>query len=111
MDKTASPAPDTLLTIPWVGSLFTVLSGLTFLLTCMFLPLVGKAAQKVVHANENYRTFLGVLLLSMACSGVATLSKLSRRRIDNSPLPLFSLVLLACCALLLIALLTGLLAI
>ena len=96
---------------PWVGTLFTVLSGLSFLLTCMFLPLVGKAGAVVTYARQNFIAFLAVLIVSLILAALATVSKLERRKIDQSPLPLFSFVLVGLCALLLVALLTGLLAI
>lgn len=110
-EGTSSAAPTSFFATPWVGTLFTVLSGLSFLLTCMFLPLVGKAGSVVSHARENFYTFLAVLLVSLVTATLATVSKLERRKIDGSPLPHFSFLLIGLCLLLLIALFTGLLAI
>ena len=94
---------------PAVGSTFTILSGVTFLFVCMLLPLVGKAGTVVPNAEKNYKAFLAAVLLSMAMGVLATISKLERRKIDASPLPLFSLLLSGLSTLLLVALLLGLL--
>lgn len=97
------------LTIPWVGTLLTTLSGLSFLLVCMILPLVGKAAQLTTHAKQNRQAFLAVLLISTVLAALASWAKILRRRVDRSPLPAFSLILLALCVLLLAALFANLL--
>lgn len=91
----------------WFGSLLTILSGLSFLLMCMMMPLVGKAGFKTDHYAANYYTFLGLLLLSMALAVLATISKLERRKIDGSPRPLVSILMVALCGLLLVALMFG----
>ena len=54
--------------------LFTVLSGLSFLLICMVLPLVGKAAAQVSHYQQNRQAFLVVLLVSLFTAGLASSS-------------------------------------
>lgn len=110
-EKTAVTAPTggSLLTNPTAGTVFTVLSGLTFLFTAMILPLVGKAGVRTVHARQNFIAFLSVLLCSLVTGALATYSKMSRRATDGSPLPLLSMVLTGLCTLLLIALLLGLL--
>lgn len=94
---------------PLVGSTFTILSGVSFLFVAMILPLVGKAGTVVPNADKNYKGFLAALLVSLAMGVLATISKLERRKIDASPLPLFSLILTALSVLLLVALLLGLL--
>lgn len=105
---------------PAVGSFLTVIGGVAFLFLCMILPLVGPAAAggsgspgatRAAHYTFNFIAFLSVLLVTMGLSIAAILSKLERRKIDNSPLPFFSMLLTALCILLLVALLTGLLAI
>jgi hypothetical protein len=95
--------------LPVVGSSLTVLAGLAFMLVCMVLPLVGRAGMAAPHAAKNYWAFLTVLLVCMGLSVGAVYSKLMRRRLDGSPWPVFSPVLLALCVLLLGALLAGLL--
>lgn len=91
------------------GTALTIAGGLSFLFLCMILPLVGKAGVQTVHARQNFYAFLGVLLLSLTLSGAATVAKLARRRVDQSPLPWTSITLTGLCVLLLVALLTGLL--
>ncbi len=102
-------APTTFFATPWVGTVLTVASGLSFLVVCMVLPLVGKAGAVVPYSTKNFVAFLAVLLTSLVLAVLASISKFERRKIDNSPLPLFSLILLALCVLLLVALLTGML--
>ncbi|MCB1068930.1 MAG: hypothetical protein H7A43_01900 [Verrucomicrobia bacterium] len=93
----------------WFGSLLTILSGLSFLFMCMTIPLVGKAAVMTSHAAANFYTFLAILLLSLTLAVLATISKLERRKVDGSPLPWFSFILVGVCLLLLVSLLLGLL--
>ncbi|MFH0909009.1 MAG: hypothetical protein V1929_09625 [bacterium] len=94
---------------PVVGSTFTILSGLSFLFLMMILPLVGKAGTVVPNADKNHKGFLVALLVSLAMGVLATISKLERRKIDGSPLPLFSFILTALSSLLLVAFSLGLL--
>lgn len=94
---------------PVVGSTFTILSGLSFLFVAMILPLVGKAGYVVPNADKNYKGFLAALLVSLAMGVLATISKLERRKIDGSPLPMFSLILTVLSVFLLVSLLLGLL--
>ena len=84
---------------PIVGSFFTILSALSFYLVCMILPLVGPAAAHgsgspgaTTSANyhQNFVAFLTVLLISLALAVLALISKLERRKIDQSPFPLYS---------------------
>ena len=91
------------------GSALAVLSGLSFLFLCMVLPLVGRAGSAVSYADKNQTAFLGVLLMSLALSLAATGSKMSRSRMDGSPLPKWSIALSGLLVLLLICLFTGLL--
>lgn len=93
----------------YVGTALTVASGLAFLFVCMILPIVGKAGSVVSHARENFLAFLTALLVSLALAVLAAVSKLERRKLDGSPMPTFSFLLGGLCALLLVALLTGLL--
>lgn len=98
-----------LFTRPEMGTGLTVASGLSFLFVCMILPIVGKSGAVTVHSRANTLAFLGALLLTLTLAALATFSKLQRRRIDQSPLPYFSLVLCGLSALLLLALALGLL--
>lgn len=88
----------------WAGTLLTVLSGLSFLLVCMLLPLVGQAGAHTSFADQNRTTFTAYLILSILLSSAAIFSKLMRRKLDQSPLPVFSFVLCALGLLLLVAL-------
>ncbi len=103
---------------PAVGSFFTIASGVLFLFLCMILPLVGPAAVHgsgspgagpAPHLKQNYMAFSSVLFFSLLTAVLAVRSKLERRKIDGSPLPWYSIGLLAICVFILIALVTGLL--
>jgi hypothetical protein len=103
---------------PVVGSFFTILSALSFYLVCMILPLVGPAAAHgsgspgattAANYHQNFLTFLTVLLISLALAVLALISKLERRKIDQSPFPLYSAGLCVVCAFLVVALFTGML--
>ncbi len=92
-----------------VGTAFSIASGLSFLLTAMLLPLVGKAAVKVPYYGTNFAAFLSVLLVTIVLAGLAIHSKMERRKIDSSPLPKLSMAILCASLVLLLSLLTGLL--
>lgn len=94
---------------PEVGTVFTILSGLAFLFVCMILPLVGKAGVATVHIRQNTIAFSAAVLVCLVLAALASWSKLKRRALDQSPLPLFSLGLCVVSILLLIALYGGLL--
>ena len=107
----AVPAPEPIsFATPWVGTLLTTLSGLVFAFLCMILPLVGKAAKTVVHYDQNRQAFLAVVLLSLLLAAGAAFSKLARRKVDGSPLPWASFLLIGLDVLLLIAYQIGALA-
>ena len=94
---------------PAVGTALTILSGLAFLFVCMILPIVAKAAKDTVHLRQNTLAFVSALALCLVLAGLATWSKMKRRAVDQSPLPVFSMVLCTLSLLLLLALSTGLL--
>jgi peptidoglycan/LPS O-acetylase OafA/YrhL len=94
---------------PTVGTFLTVLSGLSFLFVCMILPLVGKAAILTDRYPKNRFWFTVALLVSLALGMLAIFSKMTRRKLDQSPLPLFSIALTGIGFVLLIALFAGLL--
>lgn len=96
---------------PAVGSTFTVLSAVAFLVLCMVLPLVGQAAAVVEYRQKNFYTFLAVLIVCFVLAALAVFSKLERRKLDQSPLPYSSLGLCAICLVLFIALITGMLSV
>ena len=101
----SEPYADSFFANPVVGTTLTVLSGLSFLFVCMIVPLVGKAAYLTDRYAQNRFWFTIALLVALALSVLATVSKLARRKIDQSPLPLFSIVLTAACVLFIGALL------
>ena len=116
--KAVPLAPEPVFALPVVGNLLSIAAGLSVLFLCMILPLVGPAAMRgsgspgataVPHARANFLMFLGVLLLSLALSVLAILSKMDRRKKDGSPLPIYTIGLLVLLLFLLIALLMGLL--
>lgn len=102
---------------PAVGNTLTVLSGISFLFLCMILPLVGPAA---VHGSgspgagpapylkQNYMAFSAVLALSFVLGVAAIVSKIERRKVDGSPLPMYSIGLVVVLVLILIAFALGL---
>jgi predicted transporter len=94
---------------PVTGSTLTVLSGLSFLLVCMLLPMVGPAGAATPHAARNHQVFSTILLLALVLSGFAIASKIARRRRDQSPPPWLSMTLSVVLALLFVALHAGLL--
>ncbi len=103
---------------PTVGTVFTVLSGLSFYFLMMVLPLVGPAAAhgsgspgayRAPQYATNFRAFLALAIVSLALGILAVVSKMERRKIDGSPLPLYSIGLSVACVLLLVALFTGML--
>lgn len=105
---------------PMTGSILVILSAISFLFLCMVLPLVGPAAVHgsgspgagpAPHLEKNITAFLSVLLLSLALAGAAFYSKIQRRKIDNSPYPVFSLGLILILLAVFFAHLAGLLAI
>jgi len=100
---------DSPLVRPMVGSTLTILSGLAFLLLAMFLPLVGKSAVKTEHYNLNFTAFICLLIITLMLSGLAVKSKMDRRKIDGSPIPLFSMIIGGLSLLLFISLILGLL--
>lgn len=100
-----------LLQHPAVGSVLTVVAGVSFFFTCMLLPLVGRAGTSVPHADKNRLAFLVVLGFTFLLAALATWSKMVRRSDDKSPLPYWSLGLCVACTVLFILLMTGMLAI
>ena len=94
-------------TTPLVGTVLTVLSGLSFLLLMMCLPLVGPAGTVVAYSRANFYTFLGVLLLAFACSVLALVSKWMRRKLDGSPMPVVSIGMTVICAIMFVVLFAG----
>lgn len=106
MAKQATP-PESIFANRIVGSTFAVVSSLSFLLVCMLLPLVGPAGAVATEPRKNLLTFLAVLLLAFLSSIFAMISKFERRKVDQSPLPLLSILLCCLCVLFLVALLFG----
>ncbi|HMP72810.1 MAG TPA: hypothetical protein PKE55_06045 [Kiritimatiellia bacterium] len=94
---------------PLVGSVLTILAGLSFLVLAMLLPLVGKAGAVTDHYTQNLIAFSSVLVVTLALSVAATMSKLQRRREDGSPFPYFSAIVLGFTLLFGVSLMLGLL--
>jgi hypothetical protein len=92
---------------PKTGTTLAVTAGLSFFVLCMILPLVGPAGSRVEHAGKNQAAFILVLMITLALAGLSAYSKLGRRKIDGSPLPIFSIGLCAVCVLTFIVLLLG----
>ena len=86
-----------------------MLSGLSFMFLAMCLPLVGPAGATVPYARANQWTFLAVLFVAMVLAVLAVVSKLERRKLDQSPLPYASIGLVVLYAVLLVAVFGGLL--
>lgn len=112
------PAKLPFFAVPAVGTVFTILSAISFYFVCMILPIVGPAAThgsgspgavQAAHYHQNFMVFLAMLVISLALAGLALISKLERRKIDHSPFPIYSAGLLAVCAFLVVALFTGML--
>ena len=102
--------------LPMAGNVLTILSGLSFLFLCTILPLVGPAAVHgsgspgagaVPHLKQNYIAFSATLAVSLLLAVAAVYSKSERRKIDGSPLPWFSIALVAVLVFILIAFVFG----
>ncbi len=111
---------DLIWTKPELGTALAILSWLSFLFLCMILPLVGRAAVHgsgspgagpAPHLMQNYIQFVSVLMLSLALAAASCYSKLQRRKVDESPLPYGSFLLMGLLTVLLVATVTGLTAI
>ncbi len=96
---------------PETGSVLIVAAGLSFFVTCMLLPLVGRAGTSVPYADQNQHAFLEVLSLTFFLAALATGSKMVRRSQDESSFPVWSVGLCAICTLLFVLQQSGLLAI
>jgi hypothetical protein len=94
---------------PMVGQVLTVIAALALYFVFMILSLVGPAGQAAPHARANLIAFTCVLLVAIGLAVVALQSKLMRRKLDGSPLPRVSMILLGIGLFLLLALVTGLL--
>jgi hypothetical protein len=100
-------ATDSILFKPATGTVLAVASGLSFFFLCMILPLVGPAGSKMDHAAKNQMAFIAVLAVTFLLAGLASYSKMGRRKVDGGGLPFWSLGLCLICVLSLIVLLMG----
>lgn len=105
---------------PAAGQALSILFGLLFLVQCMILALVGKAAVggsgspgagPAATLWKNQVFFSVALLLTLAVGAAAFTSKWLRRRADGSPFPAVTAGLLGLSAALLLAFAAGLLGI
>lgn len=102
---------------PRVGNSLLIGAGLSFMLVCMLLPLVGPAAAHgsgspgattAPYYAKNFATFLTVALMTLGLSTAAVVSKLATRRETGGRLPFVSLALTGACVLILVCLFAGL---
>lgn len=107
MGKEEIQPTEKILSRPLVGNILAVASGLSFFFLCMILPLVGQAGSKVDHAVKNKAAFFGVLAATFLLAALASYTKLELRKINGTPLPLYSLGLCAVCILTLLVLLAN----
>ena len=92
-----------------VGNAIAIAATLSFIFLCMIFSLVGPSGAATPYAGKNFAAFLVVLIVSLALSVLAVLSKMRRRQGDGSPLPRYCIGLAAVCTFILAALLMGLL--
>jgi hypothetical protein len=104
----------------FAGDVLAVVFGLLFLLQCMLLPLVGKAAMggsgspgagPADTLNINIAFFAGMLGLTLAAGAAAFYAKWLRVRLDGAPFPKATAGLLVLSLGMLLAFVTGLLGI
>ena len=78
-----------------VGDFFTLLALIGFFYLCMLLPLVGPAGATSPHAHANFVSFLVALMVAVLLASLGLMSKLQRRKFDQSPFPKISAGLIA----------------
>ena len=93
-----------------LGNRLTAVAAGLFFVICMLLPLVGKAGMATDHVGANVTTFLVFLLPALACAGLGLRIKWRAWKQGQDGVPWISGGLSALYALLLLALVTGLLA-
>lgn len=86
-----------LITRPETGTALAVASAISFFFLCMILPLVGPAGVKMEQAGTNKSAFVAVLLVTLVLAAFSTWSKLGRRKVDGSALPVYSFALCVIC--------------
>lgn len=111
-DKDTGTAHVTPVASPWwmspaFGNYLTIAAAVAVQFSIILLPLVGPSGAVAPHAFKNAVAWLSVLVLAIVLSGLALYSKIERRRCDGSPLPLWSVGLLAVSVILLLAWMTG----
>ena len=79
---------------PSVGSLFSILSSISFFVLCMLLPLIGPAGSKVEHNLENKMLFLFFLIISIIFVLTAFISKKLQLKDGGLHIPIYLIVLL-----------------
>jgi hypothetical protein len=109
--ETATAVTPDLFLHPSTGNYLTIAAAIVLQFVVILLPLVGPAGSVAPNAAKNFAAFLSVLLLAILLSGLAVYSKMRRRQVDGSPMPLWSPVLLAVSLFILFALFAGLLSI
>ena len=99
MDTSKDPSQIDLIYRPLTGTILAVLSGLSFFIMCMALPLVGPAGSRVAHASQNKSAFMSILLLTLLLAAGAAYSKMGCRKILGGGVPYLSLGLCGLCLL------------
>lgn len=79
---------------PLAGNVFTIASAVVLQFSIILLPLVGPAGSAAPHATKNWLAWHAVLLTALILGGAAFYSKVQRRRIDGSRIPVMAPVLL-----------------
>lgn len=92
-----------------VGNFLIIGAGVTMQFVIILLPLVGPAGSQTVHARANALSWLAVLTLASALSGLAWWSKWRRRQVEQGPYPWLSTGLLSLSGLFWVAFMTGIL--
>lgn len=87
---------------PSISLLLNILSGLSFFILCLLLPLVGPAGSRVEHSIENKFIFLNWLLITFSLSILSFISKKIQSKDMNYPTPYYSYSLLITVSLFLI---------
>ena len=96
---------------PVIRVALSVLSGLSFFLLCMILPLVGPAGSRVEHTLANQVIFVSWLIFTLLISILSFFSRKMSNNDQNKDIPLFSILLIIICVVIFVLFLLGALSI